>query len=69
MEYFDKFHMYDRVARSEVMRTGGKPIGVRWVDVSKGDTTDRNYRSRLVGREFNGGRDDTLYASSPPLRL
>ena len=26
-----------------------------------------NYRSRLVGREFNVGRDDALYASTPPL--
>ena len=24
-------------------------------------------RSRLVGREFNVGRDDALYASTPPL--
>ena len=26
-----------------------------------------NYRSRLAGREFNIGRDDALYASTPPL--
>ena len=67
MEYFDKLKVYDRVSRSDVLKTGGKLIGVRWVDVNKGDATDRNYRSRLVGREFNAGRDDTLYASTPPL--
>ena len=49
------------------MATGGKIIGVRWVDVNKGDALDVNYRSRLVGREFNVGRDDALYASTPPL--
>ena len=67
MTYFDKLKVYDRVPRSEVKRTGGKLIGVRWVDINKGDATDRNYRSRLVGREFNVGKDDSLYASTPPL--
>ena len=35
--------------------------------MKKGDATDTNYRSRLVGREFNVGRDDALYAATPPL--
>ena len=37
------------------------------MDVNKGDATDTNYRSRLVGREFNVGRDDVLYAATPSL--
>ena len=37
------------------------------VDVNKEDATDVNYRSRLVGHEFNVGRDDALYASNSPL--
>ena len=41
-------------------------MGVGWVDVNNGDAPDTNYRSRLVGREFNIGRDDALYASTPP---
>ena len=49
------------------MASGGKVIGVSWADVNKGDATDVSYRARLVGREFNVGRDDALYASSPPL--
>ena len=40
---------------------------MRWVDVNKGDSTDPEYRSRLVGREFAIGRDDALYAATPPL--
>ena len=40
---------------------------MRWVDVNKGDQDDPEYRSRLVGREFNVGRDDALYAATPPL--
>ena len=67
MEYFHKLGVYEKVSREDQMATGGKIIGVRWVDVNKGDALDVNYRSRLVGREFNVGRDDALYASTPPL--
>ena len=67
MQYFEKLKVYDRVDRSEIARTGGKLIGTRWVDVNKGDGTNIDYRSRLVGREFNVGRDDALYAATPPL--
>ena len=49
------------------MSAVGKIISVRWVDVNKGDALDTNYRSRLVGREFNIERDDALCASTPPL--
>ena len=45
----------------------GKIIGVRWVDVNKGDSEEPEYRSRLVGREFAVGKDDALYAATPPL--
>lgn len=67
MEYFAKLRVYDRVDRSEIARTGGKLIGTRWVDTNKGDSTNVDVRSRLVGREFNVGRDDALYAATPPL--
>ena len=67
MSYFKKLGVYDVVPRSDALRTGGKVIGTRWVDVNKGDSTNPNCRSRLVGREFNVGRDDTLYAATPPL--
>ena len=61
MQYFEKLRVYDRVDRSEIAKTGGKLIGTRWVDVNKGDGTNIDYRSRLVGR------DDALYAATPPL--
>ena len=67
MEYFHKLGVYEKVPRGHQESTGGKIIGVRWVDVNKGDALDVNYRSMLVGREFNIGRDDALYASTPPL--
>ena len=67
MEYFERLGVYERVPRSHQVAIGGKIIGVRWVDVNKGDSTDPDYRSRLVGREFAIGRDDALYAATPPL--
>ena len=67
MTYFKKLGVYRIVPRSHQRTTGGKVIGTRWVDVNKGDAKEPNCRSRLVGREFNVGRDDTLYAATPPL--
>ena len=60
MEYFHKLGVYEKVIRDHQVSTGGRIFGVRWVDVNKGDALDTNYRSRLVGREFNVGRDDAL---------
>ena len=45
----------------------GKLIDTRWIYVNKGDEENPNYRTRLVGREFNTYKDDTLYAATPPL--
>ena len=50
MEYFERLCVYDRVPRSRQVSTGGEVIGVCWVDANKGDATDTDYRSRLVGQ-------------------
>ena len=47
--------------------TGRPPIQVKWVDHNKGDSLRPVYISRLVAEQFNEGRDDTLYAPTPPL--
>ena len=67
MAYFKKLGVYEVVPKSQQATLGGKVIGTRWVDTNKGDVESPDYRSRLVGREFNVGKDDTLYASTPPL--
>jgi hypothetical protein len=67
MYYFKRLGVYRGVPRSHQKQHGGKIIGTRWVDVNKGDVEAPNCRSRLVGREFNVGRDDSLYAATPPL--
>ena len=67
MTFFRSRNAYTRCPRSAVEEEGGKIIDVRWIDINKGDYDDPNYRSRLVGREFNTHKDDSLYAATPPL--
>ena len=57
MDYFAKLGVYEDATHADQQQTLGKVIGVRWVDVHKGDAGDREYQSRLVGREFNVGKD------------
>ena len=51
-------------------KTKKTPIGVRWVDVDKGEGV---YRSRLVARDFRPksrmGDVEGLFAAMPPLEL
>lgn len=50
MYVFKNMHVYDRVPRDSQKETGGKVIGVRWVDVNKGDEEKTDDRSRHVGQ-------------------
>ena len=67
MECLRKMQVCDVVLRDMVWQTQGKFIDTRWIDTNKADELNPEYRSRLVGREFNTGKDDSLYASTPPL--
>ena len=67
MGYFAKLGVYEYATKTQREQTLGKIIGVRWADVNKGDSEEPEYRSRLVGREFHVGKDDALYALTPPL--
>ena len=67
MKFFNGMKVYDRVPRSDQARTGGKIIGTKWIDVSKGDLEHPNIGCRLVGKEFRTTPADSLYASTPPL--
>ena len=68
MVYSERLGVYERVPMSHQIATGGKTIGIRWVDINKGDTAEPDYRSRLDRREFAVGRDDALYAATAPLK-
>ena len=41
-------------------------IRTKWIDISKGDQERPNYRSRIVGMEFNDGEVGGLFAAPPP---
>ena len=65
MKTFEEMEVYEYVS-TEVARkdTEGKIVGVRWVDVLKGE----GVRSRLVAQEFAGDDDrDDIFAATPPL--
>ena len=68
MGYFAKFGVYEYATKAQQQQqTFGKMIGIRWVDVNKGDSEEPEYRSRLVGRELNEGKDKALCAATPRL--
>ena len=47
IKYFIERGVYAKVSKDECWDvTGQKPIGVRWVDITKGDREKLNYRSR-----------------------
>jgi hypothetical protein len=48
-------------------KAGRKPIGVKWVDVNKGDEGRPEYRSRLVAKEIKKDKREDLFAATPPL--
>ena len=51
----------------ECHRARGKaPIGTRWIDMNKGDATKKNYRSRLVAKEYKVDVRPDLFAATPP---
>ena len=59
--------VYDKIPRAQAARKGWKIIKTRWIDINKGDDDNPNYRSRLVGKEFNTGPVDGIFAGTPPL--
>ena len=68
MKEFQKHDVYVKVPLAQCWaRTGRKPIGVRWIDINKGDEKKPKYRSRLVAKEIKVDKRDDLFAATPPL--
>ena len=68
MEFFQKMGVYTYATREEAARSGrGKVIKGRWIDVSKGDSQNPDYRSRFVG-EVQYGNGLQPLCRHPPLR-
>jgi hypothetical protein len=68
LEEFRKQGVYTKVPIKECWDvTGKKPIGVRWVDINKGDKVHPDYRSRSVAKEIKISKREDLFAATPPL--
>ena len=66
--YYKEMKAFTKVPISQcIARTGRQPIGVRWIDINKGDQYNINIRSRLVAKEFNNKKCDDLFAGTPPV--
>ena len=65
--YAKKKNVWTKIRRSEAVRQGWRVIKTKWIDINKGDTKNPIYRSRFVGKEFNNGEIEGLFAGTPPL--
>ena len=67
IDFFKKMGVYSKVPRSIARDKNAKVITTRWIDTNKGDKTNTDYRSRLVGREIKKDTRLDLFAATPPL--
>ena len=65
--YLRDKRVYDKTPRDQALKCKWKIIRTRWIDINKGDDENPVYRSRLVGKEFNDGQMDGLFAATTPL--
>ena len=66
LEEFGKHKVYFKVPLAKcVAETGKKPLGIRWVDVNKGDGRNPEYRSRLVAKEIKMDKQFDMFAALP----
>ena len=63
IDFFRARGVYTKVRREPWMSV----ITTKWLDVNKGDSSNPNVRSRLVGREIAKEKRDDLFAATPPL--
>ena len=58
--------VYEKIPRAQAMRNKWKVVQVRWIDINEGDDENPNYRSRIVGQEFNNDPMEGLFAGTTP---
>ena len=67
MEFIRNMRVYDKVPRSWAWRAGKRVIGVRWIDINKGDSINPKYRSRMVAKEYKDSIAHEMFAATPPV--
>mgnify|MGYP003320391562 CR=1 FL=1 len=68
--WVQKLHVWDRVPRAAAHAARKRVVGVKWVDINKGDDDSPEIRSRLVAKELRAfapwASQDDLFAATPP---
>ena len=68
LSYYKKMEAYAVVPVEECWNVPGRPpIGVRWIDHDKGDSSRPSVRCRLVAQDYKSAKDEDLFAGTPPL--
>ena len=67
IQYAEKKPVWEKIPRSLAKEKGWKIVKSRWIDINKGDDKNPNYRSRMIGKEFNDSVVDGLFAGTRPL--
>ena len=66
MQYVDRYKVYDYSTVAECRRvTGAEPVGTRWLDTNKGDSTNPCYRSRWVAQQYRRAWVESIFAATP----
>ncbi len=62
---FEKHRAYEKAPIEECWEDAGKaPVGVKWVEVNKGDKENIEYRCRLVAKEIKKDRREDFVRSA-----
>ena len=68
MEWYTKINVYEKRPIEECFeKTERPPIRVKSVDRNEGDRQHMNVRSRQVAKQINTGKEQGLFAATPPL--
>ena len=67
IRYAEQKPVWEKIPRAVAKQKGWKVVKSRWIDINKGDDKTPNYRSRMVGKEFNDSVLEGLFAATPPL--
>ena len=68
LDYVAKHKVYSYAPLAECWeKTGAGPIGTRWLDTNKGDSTNPCFRSRWVAQQYRRAWVETLFAATPQI--
>ena len=67
IKYVEQKPVWEKMPRAVAKQKGWKIVKSRGIDINKGDDKTPNYRSRMVGKEFNDSELEGLLVATPPL--